>query len=95
MRRIELAPQARLDLEDIAHFGIVSFGYAQAEAYQDGLIQQFELLAVHSRIGLGLEEREGAHRFGYGSHVIFFTLDADVLIVRRVLHGRMDVLRHL
>lgn len=95
MRRIELAPQARLDLEDIAHFGIVTFGYAQAEAYQDGLIRQFELLAEYPRIGLELEEREGVHRFGYGSHVIFYTFDQDVLVVRRVLHGRMDVLRHI
>ena len=65
-----------LDLEDIAHFGIVTFGYAQAEAYQDGLIQQFELLAEHPRIGLELEEREGVLRFGYG-----FT--RDLLYVRR------------
>ena len=95
MRRIELSPQARLDLEEIALFGITTFGYAQAEAYQDGLVRQFETLAEYPRIGLELKERRGVHRFGYGSHVIFYSFDEDALVVRRVLHGRMDVLLHL
>lgn len=95
MRAVELAPRARLDLEDIALFGIHTFGYDQAEAYQGGLVRQFETLAEFPRIGLELEDRKGVHRFGYGSHVIIYSFDANSLVIRRVLHGRMDVLRHL
>jgi plasmid stabilization system protein ParE len=35
------------------------------------------------------------HRFGYGSYVIFYTVEDATLTIRRVLHGRMDVLRLL
>lgn len=96
MRRVRLSPQADSDLEAVAIYGIEQFGAAQADLYQDEMFKQFDLLAEYPRLGLPIPHpsRE-LYRFGYGSHVIIYSIEPDSLTIRRILHGRMDVLSHL
>lgn len=60
------------------------------------MFKQFDLLAEYPRLGLMIAHpsRE-LYRFGYGSHVIIYSIEPESLTIRRILHGRMDVLRHL
>jgi plasmid stabilization system protein ParE len=99
VRRVRFSPQALQDIELVAAYGIEQFGAAQAELYQDEMFKQFDLLAEYPRLGLMIAHpsRE-LYRFGYGSHVIIYSIysiEPESLTVRRILHGRMDVLRHV
>jgi toxin ParE1/3/4 len=96
MRRVDLSPRARDDIISIAAYGIEAFGSAQAHLYQDEMFRQFELLAEFPRLGRPLEPpHTKIHRFGYGSHIILYTIADDSITVGRILHGRMDVTRVL
>jgi toxin ParE1/3/4 len=96
MAGVKLTAAARSDILSITTYGIETFGEAQAHLYQDEMFRQFELLAEFPRLGRPLEvPHNHIYRFGYGSHVIFYTAEENAITVRRVLHGRMDVLRGL
>lgn len=96
MRRVRFSPQALQDIELVAAYGIEQFGAAQAELYQDEMFKQFDLLAEYPRLGLMISHpSKELYRFGYGSHVIVYSTEPESLTIRRILHGRMDVLRHI
>lgn len=46
-------------------------------------------------IGRPIVERRSYLRFGYGAHIIVYSVEPDRVVVRRVLHSSVDVLRHL
>ena len=94
---IRLSPRAELDIEEIALHGLTEFGVRQAEKYHDGLFRIFELMRAFPMIGpdAGLPRYPDLRRFAYGAHVIFYSIEDTVVIIRRVLHGRMDARRHL
>lgn len=96
MHNIEFHPKSLIDIEDIAHHGIVKFGIEQAALYHDEMFKQFDLIAEYPQLGRLIEPNHlELYRFGYGSHVIFYFIQTDKIIIRRILHGHMDVLRHI
>ena len=90
-----LTPRARGDIDDIWEFSVGRWGADRAVAYVR------EIGAVLSAIG---EDPEGGQRCdtirpGYfrrraGAHVVFYRVAESVVVVR-ILHGRMDFMRHL
>jgi toxin ParE1/3/4 len=96
MRNIELENKALEDIEQLTLEGVIQFGIEQAALYYDELFKQFELLAEHPLLGRPVSDSHAdLLRFGFGSHIIIFSAEGDTITIRRVLHGRVDLLSHL
>ena len=91
-----LSAQAVLDLQAIADYGYTNFGAAKAREYGEALEQRFAQLAESPTMGVQANEiANGLRRSKHGSHWIFYVAQADGIFVARVLHERMDFVRHL
>lgn len=95
MRSIEVSVRAYADIGRLSRFGATTFGVVRAEAYVDGFWRQLDLLAAHPFVGRPVEGQTRLIRFGYGAHIIVYSVEPDRIVVRRVLHASVDVLRHL
>ena len=81
----------------IAEQGVERFGFNQAELYQQALLDQFELLAVHPRLGRPVASARypEALKFGFGVHIIIYSaLDGGILI-NPIFDARSNYSRHL
>ena len=94
--RIELSIAADRDIDDILDYTHTTFGTVQAEAYYHSLRGCFTLIAENPEIGRARPELAPDLRsYRHRSHVVYYEVrDNDILIVR-VLHQRMDPARHL
>ena len=91
MAEYRLSAAAVADIEAIYLYTDEAFGSRQAEVYVGGLAQAFARLADFPRMGRSADDlRPGLFRFRYQSHAIFYTIEPDHIVIRRVLHGRMD-----
>ncbi len=87
-----LSKRARAKLLDIYERSYEMFGEYQADAYQAGFEKTFELLALFPAIGrLADEIRPGFRRYRYQSHYIFYTLEADRIVIRNIIHTARDL----
>lgn len=87
MASYKLAQRAESKLVEIYAFTEINFGRYQADAYRTGFEQTFELLASFPRIGRSADEvRHGYRRFRYQAHYIFYTEEADHVLIRTILH---------
>ena len=67
------------------------FGPRQTDTYTQGLSRTFGVLAQTPGIGRSAEDlKPKFFRFRYQSHVIFYTIEPDGIVIQRVLHARMD-----
>jgi toxin ParE1/3/4 len=97
-RRAEyrLTPAAQSDLEAIWLYSLDAWGGDRARRYTDDLTAAFKRLAKNPRLGMSSDHiREGYRMARVGRHVIFFRVTDYGIAVIRVLHDRMDALRHL
>ncbi len=86
--RYRLSEKAADDLEDILVAGILTFGELQALKYQVSFRQTFELLAYIPTIGRKSERgRTNEYRFLHGSHVIFYRIDPDEIVIENIVYG--------
>ncbi len=80
------------DLIDIYLFGFYKFGESQAEKYFSGLEETFALLANNPYLASESTELKQVFRgqsfriHHHGSHKIIYTIEADHLLIVRVLH---------
>ncbi len=87
MPKYRIALRARHELIDIYDFTEAKFGRYQAEAYLAGLDRTFGLIAEFSGIGVAVDEVAPGHRrFRFQSHHIFYTSDAEQVVVRTIVH---------
>ena len=96
MHNYRLSSRAEQDLIDIYLYTLEMFGFAQAESYSKEITDVFGMLAANPRIGrpdpiLGDEYRRHEH----GSHVVFFSIDADGIVIGAVLNEGMCPELHL
>jgi toxin ParE1/3/4 len=71
-------------------------GLKQVERYVDLLATTFQALAASPMSALACEHiRKGYRRRGVGRHRIYFRITMYGIALIRVLHERMDALRHL
>lgn len=94
---VVLSPQAKADIDAIWDYTAQSWGSAdQAERYVLRIRKAIEGLATLPECGSKVESvREGYLKYPVASHVIFYRLRSDRVVVIRILHRQMDFLRHL
>lgn len=94
--RFSLSRQAALDIEDIYLYGFLTFGEGQADLYALKLHKAINVLCAHPEIGrLDTRVNPAIRCFHCESHVIFYDILADDLLIVRILHRSMDYIRHL
>ena len=87
MQRLEIAPDAIADLDDIHEYSVAQFGHAAADDYLRGLNLVFDMLLEHPRSGLVLSWAESDLRvFTHKRHHIYYSFDETRLIVARIVH---------
>lgn len=91
----QLTPLAEADLEDILVYALHEWLVEQADSYINDVIDAFEGLRDDSKRGRFADIRPGYLKYSVGSHVIYFREHENTLLVVRILHGRVDVGRHL
>jgi toxin ParE1/3/4 len=92
MASFRLSVRARADLLDIYDYTESTFGNYQANAYHAGLERTFGLLADFPLIGQPVGElATGYRRFRFQSHFVFYSDEADHIVIRAVLHIAMDI----
>lgn len=96
MTSFRLSPAAQGDLGSIWDYSVAQFGEHQTEIYLREIQAALERIAENPQRGRAIDEvRDGYRRYAIGSHLIFFVERDDGIDVIRILHQRMDHLRHL
>lgn len=93
--RYRLTPRAEADLEEIWLYTKTHWSVSQADKYIREFLDAFSELAASQRSGLKCDVREGYFKIPVGAHVAYYRQGADAIEIVRILHGRMDVNRHL
>lgn len=94
MKTLVVSPAAETDINDIWDYSVDTWGIDQADHYINRLRDACYALA-NGRQGRKADVRPGYLKFSIGSHVIYYRETGDRLDIVRILHGRMDVDRHL
>jgi toxin ParE1/3/4 len=97
MARFTLSPAARADMEGIWDCTAVNWGETQAEQYTRDILAACVAIANGAAISRSAEDiRPGYRKLSVGSHLLFFRMtDETTFDIVRILHQRMDPLRHL
>ena len=96
MKRLLFSPRAQADVEEIWEYSTQRFGAEQTDAYIREIQRAAQTIAKDPRRGRACDEiREGYRKFSVGSHVLFFRVAGESVVVVRILHQRMDFERHL
>ena len=81
---------AEKDLLGIATYTLNTWGQDQTVSYIDGLESCCRQLANKPQLGRVCDQvRPGLRRLEYGSHVVFYRLEANGIVISRILHQRM------
>lgn len=92
MGEYRLSLRARADLFNIYAFSDARFGRYQADAYHAGFERTFDLLVEFPGIGTNADELvPGFRRFRFQSHYIFYTEEADHVLIRALIHVRQNL----
>ena len=91
-----LTPRACVDLKAIWNYTADRWGIEQADRYLRQLKHAMETIASDPRKGHRCDHiRPGYCKYSVASHMLFFRLHNNGIVVIRVLHQRMDFERHL
>ncbi len=91
-----LTPDAQTDLIEIRRFTVKQWGTAQSQKYLLELRQTIHLLAETPSLGKSRPDvGSNVLSFPHVSHVIYYVVHEQQLIVFGVLHKRMVPLNHL
>ncbi|SDA88560.1 toxin ParE1/3/4 [Algoriphagus alkaliphilus] len=91
MASYRLSVKAEEDLTEIYTYGILQFGYSQAGRYTAGLEET--LLNLAQFLYLGKESNflyRGLREFIYKSHLIFYLIEEEGILIVRILHQSRD-----
>ena len=89
---LNLSDAARSDLSDITTYTLEHFGEQQAEKYTSMLLSGFLTLRQSPTLGKKIRR---FRRYSCGKHYIFYAATSRQLKLIRILHTRMDSVRHL
>ena len=96
MASFSLSLEARRDIRSIFTYTADTWSITQAEKYAEGMIAVIRRLAEKPEKGkIFSDERPDYLSARYEQHQIFFRRTLDGIFIVRVLHQRMDFLRHL
>ncbi len=86
-----LSNKADGEIKEIYKYSYATLGEDQADIYIAGLENCFEHLVENPHLGRSCDRiREGYFRLDYLSHIIFYTLEPDTILISRVIHKSMD-----
>ncbi len=95
MSGYRLLKKAENDLVSIAEFSIQRFGVVKARLYRDGLFMAFEIIADFPLIGSNQNHiKKNMRRHVHEVHSIYCRVDADEIIIYRILGPGKYPLRH-
>ena len=103
MKEVVFAPAALASFDDILDYTVSKFGESQADAYTNQLIVRIEALASGegprarscSLLMQTITDAGGLTYYREGGHFIILRESAERLEVVEILHGRMNLDRHL
>lgn len=91
MSRVEVAPRARADVDEIWTY-IARRELRAAERWVRQLIKRYQMLGRQPLIGESVGELSpGLRRIPFGNYVIYYEHDGNIVRIRRVVHGARDV----
>lgn len=94
--RYRLSPAAMADIDGIYDYTAEHWGVERAEAYVAAIRTACDSIGGDGRPGRSLADvRSGYWKLTSGSHFIVFRLRTGYVDVTRILHRRMDIVRHL
>ena len=94
--KYRLTPHAKSDLIEIRRFTLKQWSSQQSKQYTSGLKKAILLLSENPSLGKSRGDiGHGISSFPYKSHIIYYFLDDQNLIVFGILHKRMVPLNHL
>jgi toxin ParE1/3/4 len=89
---LKITSPARKDFRDIISYTLQTWGQAQASEYGQKIDNSLKLVEQNPYAG---HNRHGCLVFGVGRHKIYCKIKDYEIWVLRILHERMDALRHL
>lgn len=96
MTRYELTPLARFDMREIWAYSVQQWGRRIADSYIRDLTAAIESVALDPYLGVSADEvRPDYRRHVFRSHVIFYALSDNGIVVARILHQQMDAVSRL
>jgi toxin ParE1/3/4 len=95
MKVLAFSPAAESDIDGIWNYSADTWGPDQADRYTDEIRDACHALARGQKRGRAVDVRPGYLKFSTGSHVIYYRDHGNRLEIVRILHGRMEVNRHL
>ncbi len=94
MRQARLSKRAQADLQRISRFTAKNWGRQQALDYIDSLEECCQLLSQHPALGKDASlVATGLRMHRHQSHIVLYRVDDRGILVARILHERMDVMR--
>ena len=96
MAEYRLSPRAQRDLDGVFDYTVARWGLTQALRYTD-LIEAacMDLAEAPQQAQDYPNIRPGYRRRNVEQHVIYFKMTSNGIAVVRILHHRMDAVRHL
>ncbi len=96
MSNYRLTPNAQSDLIEIRRYTLIQWGEAQSIKYLSELRQTIRLLAESPFLGKPRPEvGNSVLSFPHGSHVVYYVLHDEQIVVFAVLHKRMVPVNHM
>ncbi len=94
--KFKLTNKAKSDLEDIWNYTNKTWGPDQADTYIDTLHARFLWLTRNTSLWRQRDDvLEGLYSYYESRHIILFRQYNKGIEIVRILHGRMDMQRHL
>lgn len=92
MREVVKRPLAKQDLKGIWHYSYEQWGETQATHHLEQLERGMKRLTDNPETGRSRERmRLGYRSWQIAQHVIFYTVEAGRISIRRVPHTQMDL----
>ena len=95
MAEYQLSLPAEKDFKDIYKYTLKTWGETQADKYMSEMASAFRRLLLPPRGKMHGKLRNGLRSKRQGKHVIYFLESGDEAIILRILHEKMDPIRHL
>jgi toxin ParE1/3/4 len=96
MAEYRLSKRAQRDLDDIFDYTVAQWGLEQAMRYTDRIETACATLAAAPQLAQGCAFiRPGYRRKSIEHHVVYFQATAYGIAIIRILHHRMDAVRHM
>ena len=92
--RLILSDPAQEDLSDILSYTLQTWGEGPLAEYKRKLDRALKAITENPQAG---RSRHGMRVYPVGRHLVFYRIEetAQTVLVARILHERMDAVRHL